>query len=68
MFNARCKSYVKDGNSKPKHKASVGEGDMAKLTGYFQNWTLIPHVLTEAMWFNLCLFWVGVVGMVGLKW
>ena len=41
---------------------------MAKLSGYFQNWTLIPDVLKEAMWFNLCFLGVGAVGMVGLKW
>ena len=68
MFNARCKLYVKEGNSKPKHKPSIGEGDMEKLSGYFKNWTLIPDVLTEAMWFHLCFFLVGVVGKVGLKW
>ena len=35
MFEAKCKLYTKEMNPKPKHKSSIGSGDMEKLNEYF---------------------------------
>ena len=36
MFEARCKSYVRKGNPKPKHYPTIEEGDIKKIMTYLK--------------------------------
>ena len=56
MFDTKCSLYYAAGNPKPKHKATIEEGDMEKLTKYFRNWHESPQVLMHAAWFHLCYY------------
>ena len=52
MFEARCKSYVREGNPKPKHYPSIGEGDMKKIMTYLKPYES-PTKLVQYVWFML---------------
>ena len=59
MFEAKAKLSTKEQNVKPKHKPSIGYGDMEKLNKYFTEgpnngiWRN-PEKLVEFVWFSLC--------------
>ena len=59
-FEAKCKLYTKEMNSKPTHKSSIAAGDMLKLRGYFSegldsnNSWADPERLLQFVWFSLC--------------
>ena len=55
MFITKCKLYNKEGNPRPKHKPSIGEGDMQLLTTYFEECDT-PKRLQQYVWFMLCYY------------
>ena len=52
MFEARCKSYVREGNPKPKHYPAIQEGDIRKIMAYLKPYES-PTKLAQYVWFML---------------
>ena len=57
MFEARCKSYVREGNPKPKHHPAIQEGDIKKIINYLKPYES-PTKLVQYVWFMLGFYLV----------